>query len=94
MKNTLLAGPGSTLTLEIIERGDSAALAVDDIADAVATGHVPALSKALGKAWREEANCVESYRMPGVFNQLGMLECAVLAGMPKTLSKDCVRSSL
>jgi len=47
----------------------------------VATGHVPALSKALGKAWREEANCVMIIRgCQTYFNQLGMLGFAVLAG--------------
>ena len=82
-KLALLAGPGGTLTLETISEalGDSAILAVDDIADAVATGHVPALSKALGKAWREEANCVMVIRgCQTYFNQLGMLGYAVLAG--------------
>ena len=82
-KLALLAGPGGTLTLETISEalGDSAILAVDDVADAVATGHVSALSKALGKAWREEANCVMIIRgCQTYFNQLGMLGYAVLAG--------------
>ena len=82
-KLVLLAGPGGTLTVETISEalGDSAVLAVDDVADAVATGHVPALSKALGKAWREEASCVMIIRgCQTYFNQLGMLGYAVLAG--------------
>ena len=59
-KLALLAGPGGTLTHKIISEaiGDSALLTVDDVANAIATGHVPALSEALSKAWREEANCV------------------------------------
>ena len=82
-KLVLLAGPGGTLTLETISEalGDSAVLAVDAVADAVATGHVTALSKALHKAWREEANCVMVIRgCQTYFNQLGMLGYAVLAG--------------
>jgi len=87
-KLALLAGPGGTLTLETISEalGDSAVLAVDDVADAVANGHVPALSKALRKAWLEEANCVMIIRgCQTYFNQLGMLGYAVLAGQsPQT----------
>ena len=82
-KLALLAGPSGTLTVETISEalGDSAVLAVDDVANAVATGHVPALSKALQKAWREEANCVMIIRgCQTYFNQLSMLGYAVLAG--------------
>ncbi len=82
-KLVLLAGPGGTLTHKIISEalGDSALLTVDDVANAIATGHVPALSKALRKAWREEANCVMIIRgCQTYFNQLGMLGYAVLAG--------------
>ena len=51
-----------------------ARIAVDDVADAVATG-TPALSKALRKAWREEANCVMVIRgCQTYFNHLGMLD--------------------
>ena len=82
-KLALLAGPDGTLTLETITEalGDSAVLAVDDVADAVANGHVPGLSKALRKAWLQEANCVMIIRgCQTYFNQLGMLGYAVLAG--------------
>ena len=82
-KLALFAGPGGTLTLETISEalGDSAVLTVNDVADAVATGHVPALSKSLRKAWREEANCMTIIRgCQSYFNQLGMLGYAVLAG--------------
>ena len=82
-KLALLAGPGGILTLETISEalGDSAILAVDDVADAVATGHVPALSKALRKAWRDEANCVTIIRgCQTYFSQLGNLGYAVQAG--------------
>ena len=87
-KLVLLAGTGGTLTVETISEalGDSAVLAVDDVADAVANGHVPALSKALRKAWLEEANCVMIIRgCQTYFNQLGMLGYAVHAGQsPQT----------
>ena len=82
-KLTLLAGRGGTLTLKTISEalGDSAVLTVNDVADAVATGHVPALSKSLRKAWQEEANCMTIIRgCQTYFNQLGMLGYAVLAG--------------
>ena len=82
-KLALLAGPGGTLSLEIISEalGDSTVLAVDDVADAIATGNVAALSRALHKAWREEANSVTMIRRcQTYFNQLGMLGYAVLAG--------------
>ena len=82
-KLALLAGPGGTLSLETISEalGDSAILAVDAVANAVASGHVPALSKALGKAWHEEANCVMIIRgCQTYFNQLRMLGYVVLAG--------------
>ena len=59
-KLTLLAGPDGHLNHQMISDslGDSALLAVDDIANAVASGLVPALSAALNKAWLEEINCV------------------------------------
>ena len=82
-KLALLAGPGGTLSLETISEalGDSAVLAVDDVANAVANGNVPALSKALHKAWLDEATCVMVIRgCQTYFNQLSMLGCAVLAG--------------
>ena len=82
-KLALLAGPGGTLSLEVISEalGDSALLTIDDVANAVATGNVVALSTALHKAWREEANSVMIIRgCQTYFNQLRMLGYAVLAG--------------
>ena len=82
-KLALLAGPGGTLTFETISEtlGDSAVLVVNDVADALATGHVPALSKALRKAWYEKANSVMILRgCQTYFNHLGMLGYAVLDG--------------
>ncbi len=82
-KLALLAGPGGTLTFETISEtlGDSAVLVVNDVADALATGHVPALSKALRKAWHEKANSVMILRgCQTYFNHLGILGYAVLDG--------------
>ena len=82
-KLALLAGPGGTLTPDIISEtlGDSAVLAIDDVANAIADGHVPALSKALRKAWLEEANSIMIIRgCQSYFNQLRTLGYAVGAG--------------
>ena len=63
-KLALLAGPGGNLSLETISEalGDSAVLAVDDVANALATGNVAALSMALHKAWHEDANSITVIR--------------------------------
>ena len=82
-KLALLAGPGCTLTHDMITQalGDSAVLAVEDVANAIANGHVQALSNALRKAWLEDANCVMIIRgCQTYFNQLGTLGYAVNAG--------------
>ena len=91
-KLALLAGPGGTLTLDVISQalGDSAVLAVEDVATAIANGNVPALSDALRKAWLEEANCVMILRgCQTYFNQLGALGYAVSAGQS---TQNAVRS--
>ena len=91
-KLALLAGPGGTLTLDMISQalGDSAVLAVEDVATAVANGNVPALSNALRKAWLEEANCVMILRgCQTYFHQLGALGYAVSAGQS---TQNAVRS--
>lgn len=82
-KLALLAGPSGRLTLDMISQalGDSAVLAVDDIANAVANGHVPALANALRKAWLEDTNCVMIIRgCQTYFYQLGTLGNAISAG--------------
>ena len=91
-KLALLAGPGGHLDLKTISvaLGDSAILAIDDVARAVANGQVPALSNALRKAWLEEANCVMIVRgCQTYFNQLRMLGDAISAGKP---AQSAVRS--
>ena len=82
-KLALLAGPGGHLDLHTVSEalGDSAILAIDDIASAVAGGHVPALSIALRKAWQEEANCVMIIRgCQTYFDQLHALSHATGSG--------------
>ena len=84
-KLALLAGPRGHLDLQTISAalGDSALLAIDDVASAVANGQVPALSAALHKAWLEEANCVMIIRgCQTYFNHLRMLSLAINAGRP------------
>ena len=91
-KLALMAGPGGTLTLDMISQalGDSAVLAIEDVANAVANGHVPALLNALRKAWLEDANCVMVVRgCQTYFNQLGALGYAFSAGQS---AQDAVRS--
>jgi len=55
-KLALLAGPGGMLDFETVSEalGDSAALAVTDIATAAADGRVTSLEHAIGKAWAEQ----------------------------------------
>jgi len=82
-KLALLAGPNGTLNVAMVSEalGDSAVLAIDDVAHAVASGKVSALAAALNKAWLEEANCVMVVRgCQSYFNQLRMLGHAVSAG--------------
>ena len=91
-KLALLAGPGGHLDLETISAalGDSALLAIDDVAHAVANGQVPALYAALRKAWLEEANCVMIIRgCQTYFNQLRMLGHAISDGQA---AQNAVRS--
>ena len=82
-KLALMAGPGGTLSLEDIEAalGDSALLAVDDIADALAGGRVKALHAALAKAWLDDANAVMVLRgCQTYFRQLSLAGQAMAGG--------------
>ena len=82
-KLALLVGPRGHLDLQTISAalGDSALLAIDDVASAVANGQVQALSVALHKAWLEEANCVMIIRgCQTYFNHLRMLGHAINTG--------------
>ena len=91
-KLALLAGPGGHLNLKTVSEalGDSAILAIDDIASAVADGQVLALSSALGKAWLEDANCVMIIRgCQNYFSQLRVLSHATNTGQS---TQSAVRS--
>ena len=59
-KLALMAGPNGKLDAEEVRfaLGDNAKLAVDDIADAMASGTVARLQQSLQKAWLEDANAV------------------------------------
>ena len=72
-KLSLLAGPGGTLTFEDVSDalGDSATLAVTDIAAAAADGQIIALERAITKAWAEQQASVMVLRgCQGYFKQL------------------------
>jgi len=82
-KLALLAGSDGTLTTDIVQDalGDSAALAVDDIADALANGRINALQAALQKAWLDDANAVMVLRgCQSYFRHLTLAGYAVAAG--------------
>ena len=63
-KLALLAGPGGSLNFEdvSIALGDSATLAISDIAMAAADGRVDALERAIDKAWSEQQATVTVLR--------------------------------
>ena len=82
-KLALLAGPGGALDIEEVSHalGDSASLAVTDIALAAADGNVEALQKAVGKAWTEQQASVMVLRgCQGYFKQLLAAARAVQRG--------------
>ena len=59
-KLALMAGPNGKLGAEEVHiaLGDSISIAIDDIADALASGAVARLQKSLQKAWHEDANAI------------------------------------
>ena len=74
-KLALLAGQGGSLSLEDVTSalGDSAALAITDIAVAAAQGNPDQLQSSLAKAWHEDANAIMVLRgCQGYFRQLAM----------------------
>ena len=82
-KLSLMAGPGGKLDADDVRiaLGDSALLAIDDIADALASGAVGRLQQALQKAWYEDANAVMIIRgCQTYFRQLGLASHAMAAG--------------
>lgn len=82
-KLALLAGPGGSLEFEDVSEalGDSALLAVTDIAIAAAEGQVSNLQTALDRAWSENLNSVMLMRgCQGYFKQLMTARRATQAG--------------
>jgi len=91
-KLALLAGPGGRLEAEDVRGalGDSALLAIDDIADALASGAVARLQQALQKAWYEDTNAVMIIRgCQTYFRQLSLASDAIANGQS---AQNAVRS--
>jgi len=82
-KLALLAGPGGKLDFETVGAalGDSATLAVTDIAMAAADGQITHLERTINKAWAEQQASVMVLRgCQGYFKQLLAASYAVRAG--------------
>ena len=82
-KLALLAGPNGKLDANQVHiaLGDNASMAIDDIADALASGAVTQLQKTLQKAWHEDANAVMIVRgCQSYFRQLGLAGHAMAFG--------------
>jgi DNA polymerase-3 subunit delta len=82
-KLALMAGPGGKLDADDVRvaLGDSAILAIDDIADALASGAVSRLQQELQKAWYEDTNAVMIIRgCQTYFRQLSLASYAMAAG--------------
>jgi DNA polymerase III subunit delta len=82
-KLALMAGPGGKLDADDVRiaLGDSVLLAIDDIADALASGAVGRLQQALQKAWYEDANAIMIIRgCQTYFRQLSLASHAMAAG--------------
>ena len=82
-KLALMAGPNGKLDANQVHiaLGDNANMAIDDIADALASGAVTRLQKSLQKAWHEDANAVMIVRgCQSYFRQLGLAGYAVAFG--------------
>ena len=88
-KLALMAGPGGTLEADDVQiaLGDSANLAIDDIAEALASGAVRRLQQALQKAWYEGMNAVMIVRgCQSYFRQLGLASYAMANGQPAQIA--------
>ncbi len=82
-KLALMAGPNGKLNAEEVHfaLGDNAKLAIDDIAEALASGAVARLQQSLQKAWHEDANAVMIVRgCQSYFQQLGLAGYAMRNG--------------
>ena len=91
-KLALMAGPNGKLGAEEVHiaLGDSISIAIDDIADALASGAVARLQKSLQKAWHEDANAIMIVRgCQSYFRQLWLAGCAMVGGQT---SHSAIRS--
>ena len=82
-KLALMAGPNGRLEAEEVHiaLGDSASIAIDDIADAVASGAVTRLQESLQKAWHEGTNAIMIVRgCHSYFQQLWLASYAMVSG--------------
>lgn len=91
-KLALMIGPGGKLEANDVHiaLGDSANLAIDDIADAMASGAVKLLQQSLQKAWHEDTNAIMIVRgCQNYFRQLGLAGYAMASGQP---ANNAIRS--
>lgn len=82
-KLALMAGPNGKLDAEKVHfaLGDSAKLAIDDIAEALASGAVARLQQSLQKAWHENTNAIMIVRgCQSYFQQLALAGYAMRNG--------------
>lgn len=96
-KLALMAGPGGSLDFEEVSfaLGDSASLAVTDIATAAADGRVDALEQAVAKAWSEQQASVMVLRgCQGYFKQMLSAARAVRAGSQAAQAVKSLRPPL
>jgi DNA polymerase-3 subunit delta len=91
-KLALMTGPNGKLDAEEVHfaLGDNAKLAIDDIADALASGVIARLQQSLQKAWHEDTNAVMIVRgCQNFFQQLGLAGYAMRSGQS---AQNAVRS--
>ena len=91
-KLALMAGPNGNLDAAEVHfaLGDSAKLAIDDIADALASGTVARLQQSLQKAWHEDTNAVMIVRgCQSYFQRLALAGYAMRSGQS---AQNAVRS--
>ena len=97
LKIGLVGRPGGGLTADDVAAalGDSALLAIDDIADAIAAGQASQLREALKKAWADEANAVTILRgCQSYFRHLGLAGHAMKQGQTAQNALRALRPSV
>ncbi|MDC1381983.1 DNA polymerase III subunit delta [Candidatus Puniceispirillum sp.] len=93
-KLALMAGPSGTLDADSVHiaLGDSANLAINDIAEALASGTVRRLQQSLQKAWYEDMNAVMIVRgCQSYFRQLGLAGYAMASGESAQNAIRCLK---